>query len=200
MPLEVCPLLNVPENKVLVPYGKNGKRSQKVHMYLDLSKGQKITLNPNHNCQGAKQPVYLHIGSKEPHVYRGSVRQPGPGEGHVVRYSPKHGGWELQIEGVSMMLGGWWLQAALKGKLDTIPIINLDPVVLDQDGAEVGRSRFQKNVSKQESTRLRLKSESQESTSSKDSRLDPSSTAVSRSPSITRLNSCSRSSSSTASH
>ena len=196
-PLEVCPLLNVPENKVLVPYRKKGK---KVHMYLDLSKGQKITLNPNHNCHGAKQPVYLHIGSKEPHVYRGSVRQPGPGEGHVVRYSPKHGGWELQIEGVSMMLGGWWLQAALKGKLDTIPVVNLDPVVLNQDGAEVGRSRFQKNVSKQESTRLRLKSESQESTSSKDSRLDPSSTAVSRSPSITRLNSCSRSSSSTASH
>ena len=106
-------------------------------MYLDLSKGQKITLNPNHNCQGAKQPVYLHIGSKEPHVYRGSVRQPGPGEGHVVRYSPKHGGWKLQIEGVSIMLGGWWLQAALKGKLYTIPVVNLDPVVLDQDGAEV---------------------------------------------------------------
>ena len=29
--------------------------------------------------------------------YRGSVRQPGPGEGTVVRFSPKQGGWELQV-------------------------------------------------------------------------------------------------------
>ena len=28
---------------------------------------------------------------------RGSVRQPGPGEGTVVRFSPKQGGWEMQV-------------------------------------------------------------------------------------------------------
>ena len=186
MPLEVCPLLNTPEFKVLVPYSKNGKRSQKVNMYLDLSKGQKIKLNQDHNCQSAKQPVYMHIGSKKPHVYRGSVRQPGPGEGHVVRYSPKQGGWEIQIEGVSMLLGGWWLQAAVRGKLDSIPIVNSDPVILDQDGTAVGRSRFQANALKQESARLRLKSDSNESTKSQGSRLEPKSPTTTRSPSMTR--------------
>ena len=35
-------------------------------------------------------------------VYRGAVRQPGPGEGTVTRYSPKHGGWELQVGGAGV--------------------------------------------------------------------------------------------------
>ena len=75
-------------------------------------------------------------------VYRGAVRQPGPGEGTVTRYSPKHGGWELQVgwlecvpgltltvqvEGVSMLLGGWWLQAAARGRLPTLPVTNTLP-------------------------------------------------------------------------
>ena len=62
---------------------------------------------------------------------RGSVRQPGPGEGSVVRYSPKHGGWDLKIDGVMMLLGGWWVEAASRGMLDSIPVINMDPIFVE---------------------------------------------------------------------
>jgi len=113
--------------KALIPYDKNGKRSHTVKTYLDLSNNQKIRLSPNHNCQGAKQPGYLHIGATSPYRYRDSVRQPGPGHGHVVGYSQRQGGWQLQIEGASMLLGGWWLEAAARGALEYLPVINIDP-------------------------------------------------------------------------
>merc|ERR1712130_415159 len=119
---------NVTETHVMVPYDKYGKKSKtNMLMSLDLSKGQKIRLNPEHNCQKAMQPVYMHIGASTPQTYRGSVRQPGHGEGHVVRYSPKNGGWELKVDGVSMLLGGWWLETARRGQVESIPIINIDP-------------------------------------------------------------------------
>ena len=73
--MDIC---NVTETRVLVPFDKNGQKSKNnMLMWLDLSKGQKIRLNPNHNCQEAMQPVYMHIGASKPHTYRGSVRQPG---------------------------------------------------------------------------------------------------------------------------
>ena len=50
----------------------------------------------------------------------------------MVRFSPKNGGWELKVEGVSMLLGGWWLQAAQRGQL-----VNMDPVMVDKDSDEV---------------------------------------------------------------
>merc|ERR1719369_1379890 len=42
-----------PNNRVLVPYNANGRRSGKIRMFIDLSEGQKIRLNPDHNCQGS---------------------------------------------------------------------------------------------------------------------------------------------------
>ena len=129
-PLEVCPVVVPQEMRALVPYNRQGRRAARgPRMWLDLTKGQRIRLAPDHNCQGARQPVYLHIGASAPHVYRGSVRQPGPGEGTVVRYSPKQCGWELQVEGVSMLLGGWWLAAAARGDVPSLPVINLEPVM-----------------------------------------------------------------------
>ena len=114
-PLTSCPLVAPPgEHRALVPYSRQGRRvTTGPRMWLDLSKGARVRLSPDHNCQGARQPVYQHIGASAPHVYRwksnrrnitftaisnrGSVRQPGPGEGTVVRFSPKQGGWELQV-------------------------------------------------------------------------------------------------------
>ena len=91
----------IPDNKVLVPYDKHGQKTDIQLMWLDLSKvslkiiffslkyfsqGQKIRLHPNHNCQDSGQPLYSHIGASQPQLYRGQVRQPGPGQGTVVRY------------------------------------------------------------------------------------------------------------------
>ena len=79
-------------------------------------------------------------------MYRGQVRQPGPGEGSVVRYSPKNGGWELKVEGVSMLLGGWWLETAVRGEVDTIPVINTEPVFVNknqiQDTCSIKQENF----------------------------------------------------------
>ena len=53
-----------PAARALVPYDRHGRRTQSGDqmMWLDLSKGQKIKLNQNHNCQESRQPVYSHIG------------------------------------------------------------------------------------------------------------------------------------------
>ena len=135
--LDICPTPNITETRALVPYDRWGNKTDKVMMWLDLTKGQRIRLHQDHNCQASQQPVYMHIGASQPHTYRGSVRQPGAGEGQVVRFSPKNGGWELKVEGVSMLLGGWWLQAAQRGQLDSLPLANMDPVMVDKDSDEV---------------------------------------------------------------
>ena len=69
-------------------------------------------------------------------MYRGRVRQPGVGEGTVVRFSNKNAGWDLTVEGVAMLLGGWWLQAAQRGNLETIPVVNLCPEFEDKTVVE----------------------------------------------------------------
>lgn len=130
IPLKPCPNYSL-ETKILIPYDRNGKRSQTKKMYLDLSNNQKIKLNPNHNCQGSKQRAYLHIGSNKAVKHGDSVRQPGPGHGHVVRYSHSQCGWLLEVEGVSMLLGGWWLEAAARGQVESVPVINMEPQVVD---------------------------------------------------------------------
>eukprot|EP00092_Neocalanus_flemingeri_P036893 GFUD01040158.1.p1 GENE.GFUD01040158.1~~GFUD01040158.1.p1 ORF type:complete len:401 (-),score=89.89 GFUD01040158.1:44-1246(-) len=129
LPLVPIPKFS-PVTKALIPYDKNGKRSQTKKMYLDLSNNQKVKLNPDHNCQGAKQPGYLHIGSDKAITHRGIKRQPGPGHGRVVRYSHSQCGWLLEVEGVSMLLGGWWLDAAAKGEVEYVPVINMEPQVV----------------------------------------------------------------------
>ena len=152
-------------------------------MWLDFSKGQRVRLNPSHNCQvdiifcldpddldhdplvvrklgslctstsGPRslthtgEPITAQcrghvtcLGQSEHYMElictRGSVRQPGAGEGSVVRYSPKHGGWDIKIDGVMMLLGGWWLEAASRGQLASIPVINMDPIFVENNTRE----------------------------------------------------------------
>ena len=118
-----------PEDVGTVPYDKRGRRERSGGrlIVLDLRPGQEVRLNPAHNCQGARQPNFSHIGAER----RGGGRQPGPGRGRVVSFSHSKAAWELRIEGVTMTLGGWWLQAAVRGNLETIPVININPSYTD---------------------------------------------------------------------
>ena len=50
-------------------------------------------------------------------------------ERYVNRYDEARGGWYLNIGGVFTLLGGWWLEAAQRGNLDTLPVINMEPVM-----------------------------------------------------------------------
>ena len=118
------------ERAVPVPYDKDGIRlppgSKEPKMYLDFSDGAKIKLAPGHNIQGARQPCYMHIGAKMKTKYRGVMREPGDGTGRVARrelYS-----YVLLINYAQMHLGVWWLDAAKRGALEAIPVVNLYPV------------------------------------------------------------------------
>lgn len=118
--------------RVLVPYDRNGKRIDDKSkdgmplqkMWLDLSIGARVKLNPKHNCQGAQQPAFLHIGRKKT-KYRG--RLPSDGTGRVVQINKESMDMTLLIGGANMHLGVWWIDAAQHGLVDRIPIINQCP-------------------------------------------------------------------------
>jgi hypothetical protein len=123
-------------SRVLVPYDKFGMRLSanadpaRHWMWWDLTPGREVSLTAGHNIQGAKQPAYLHIG--RPDIAPGAVAMFGPqrgavaGPGHSVTVARCKASLciKLSIEGASMSLGLWWLNAALQGAVPKLPIIN----------------------------------------------------------------------------
>ena len=96
-------------------------------MWLDLSNGAEIRINPiSHNIQGARQPCYLHIGGKS-RKYKGEKRVAGPGHGKVLARNELSCAFELEVEGAKMKLGLWWLEAAMRGGVEYLPIVNINP-------------------------------------------------------------------------
>lgn len=118
---------------VVVPYDREGRRSETATMRLDLRDGQRVKICQGHNIQGAGQPHYLHIGADKPYTrpraYGGQTMKNGPGHGLVVKRLHNEGAYQLQIEGAWMELGVWWLDAATRGNLEQLPVVNIDPVM-----------------------------------------------------------------------
>ena len=48
----------------------------------------------------------------------------------MAKYSDKIVGIELMIEEQSMVLGQWWIEAAVRGGPKTLPVVNIDPEVI----------------------------------------------------------------------
>jgi hypothetical protein len=70
----------------------------------------------------------MHIGATRAVRARdGVLRQPAPGHGCVVRRCDATGSFDLQIEGVQMRLGIWWLDSAMRGGAAQLPLVNLSP-------------------------------------------------------------------------
>ena len=118
----------------LVPYDAHGQLlpegSAQPRMWLDLRPGAKIKLCKHHNCQGARQPNSIHIGSKRGQKFNGkAIANAGqcPGLGAVVRWEDATASVKLTIEGTSMRLGVWWLEAAARGGPALLPIVNQQP-------------------------------------------------------------------------
>ncbi|CAK9020253.1 NAD-dependent protein deacetylase Sirt7 (Regulatory protein SIR2 homolog 7) (SIR2-like protein 7) [Durusdinium trenchii] len=113
-------------SRALVPYDAEGRRlpPRAKRMWLDLSRGQEVRLTPGHNIQGAKQPQYMHIGAAKPITVKGETRKPGVGLGRVVNRCDKTCSFVLQIEGVQMRLGIWWLESAMRGGVPVLPLVN----------------------------------------------------------------------------
>lgn len=105
-------------SRVLVPYDAEGRKVPEGgrRMWLDLSDNQKIRITPGHNIQGAKQPQFMHIG-----------KSASPGNGTVISRDEHTCSFQLVIEGASMRLGLWWLDSAVRGALDVLPIVNVNP-------------------------------------------------------------------------
>jgi len=105
-------------SRVLVPYDSEGRLipTGSKKMWLDLRDRQKIRITPGHNIQGAKQPQFMHIGKSK------------PGFGSVLQRDESTSSFSLSIEGANMRLGLWWLDAAMRGAVDVLPIVNERPV------------------------------------------------------------------------
>eukprot|EP00929_Paragymnodinium_shiwhaense_P022692 TRINITY_DN14426_c0_g1_i12.p1 TRINITY_DN14426_c0_g1~~TRINITY_DN14426_c0_g1_i12.p1 ORF type:complete len:724 (+),score=112.19 TRINITY_DN14426_c0_g1_i12:75-2174(+) len=118
-------------SRALVPYDANGRRlpaGSKRRMWLDLRAGQLVKITAGHNIQGAGQPQYMHIGGKKAVKSKdGTVHEPGPGLGTVKKRDDETSSFMLEIEGVQMRLGIWWLETAQRGGVDVLPIVNQAP-------------------------------------------------------------------------
>jgi hypothetical protein len=115
-------------SRVLCPYDKDGVRSAGAPMmWWDLHEGANIKITKGHNIQGAKQPVFMHIGAKTPFIRDGVKVLPAKGHGIVLKREEESCSLLLVIEGANMRLGLWWLQAAQRGTLTRLPIVNIKP-------------------------------------------------------------------------
>jgi NAD-dependent SIR2 family protein deacetylase len=131
------------ESRVLVPYDRDGRRipDGTTKMWLDLSDGAKVRITPGHNIQGAKQPQYMHIGASKLFTHNGKTVAPGPGLGRVQSRDDESSCFMVNIEGAAMRLGLWWLDAALRGAVEVLPLVNQNPVFEASDGLAERKTR-----------------------------------------------------------
>ena len=93
--------------------------------------GQEIKLHVGHNCQGSGQDTLCHISQGEiVKDGRRIVKTMRPGIGRVICYSPTQRGYELEVEGVKMLLGYWWLEDCARAGPDYCPIVNCKPSII----------------------------------------------------------------------
>lgn len=104
------------ELRVKVPYDKNGKRSSEVQTWWDLSPGSKLTVSKHNNIEGAQQPSYLHI---TPTVVGEALRLNDRTRYISIRFGDGS---------TTMQLGVWWIDAALRGGVDYLPVVNVGAV------------------------------------------------------------------------
>ena len=101
----------------------------------------------------------MHICSKKPRKYKGITRQPGDGTGLVMRR--EHYSYLLSINDAQMHLGLWWLEAAEKGLLEALPVVNLKPVFENQE------TKCNVNKKKKSTAGKKTKSKAEKKTNSK---------------------------------
>jgi NAD-dependent SIR2 family protein deacetylase len=101
---------------VRVPYDRHGKRSDKVQTWWDLRPGATLKVSQYNNIEGAQQPAYLGItpelkGEALPVNNRTCCLS--------IRFPDRRS---------TMQLGIWWIDAALRGGVEYLPVVNTDAV------------------------------------------------------------------------
>jgi len=72
--------------------------------------------------------MYKHIGApKATKNTNGVVVQPGKGRGTALGHDPSTSSIRLSIDGTNMRLGAWWLEAAIRGGPELLPVVNFTP-------------------------------------------------------------------------
>eukprot|EP00567_Pseudictyota_dubia_P003396 CAMPEP_0197435470 /NCGR_PEP_ID=MMETSP1175-20131217/3051_1 /TAXON_ID=1003142 /ORGANISM="Triceratium dubium, Strain CCMP147" /LENGTH=640 /DNA_ID=CAMNT_0042964515 /DNA_START=1078 /DNA_END=3000 /DNA_ORIENTATION=+ len=114
--------------RALVPYNDMGElipEEQKTcsgrlqrKMWLDLQPGEAICITDGHNLYGSDQDEYKLINRS---------KNAGQPKGVVVGWDDETCSIHLQIQGVHMEMGQWWLEAAIRGGPIKLPIVNLYP-------------------------------------------------------------------------
>lgn len=99
-----------------VPYDSNGKRSDRVQTCWDLTPGAKLRVSQHNNIEGAQQPAYLGITPE-------LVGQALPVDSRRCCISVKFADCRS-----TMQLGIWWIDAALRGGVEYLPVVNVDAV------------------------------------------------------------------------
>ena len=117
------------QHRAWVTYDAEGERTEpEGGMWLDLSPGQEVRLNPHHNCQGSGQDSLAHIGGGETVREGGRLVKRCRGVGRVLRYCPTQRAWEMEVEGVKMLLGYWWLETCTSPTgPPRLPVVNCKP-------------------------------------------------------------------------
>lgn len=99
-------------SRVLVPYDKEGLRSDTVKTWWDLSPGAKVKIGKFHNIEGSHQPSFQHITSD-------SV-------GTVTGRDDRTCTITVEFGGKTVKLGVWWLSTALRGGVSWLPLVNVN--------------------------------------------------------------------------
>lgn len=122
LPLSSSMATTPKQDCVLVPYDENGNQSESVKMWWDLRPGASVKLVDGHNVVGARQPAHHCIGK---------------GVGKVTCWRDSTMGIYMVLDGITMCLGQWWIDAAVRGGPKTLPVVNVEPKVIANDQMDV---------------------------------------------------------------
>lgn len=103
-----------------VPYDRHGKRSEKVETWWDLSPGSKLAISPHNNIKDSQQPAYHAI---TPEIVGTALPLNESTCSIGIKYDNSAG-----KHLATMQLGVWWIDAAIRGGVEHLPVVNVDVV------------------------------------------------------------------------
>ncbi|CAE7413447.1 Sirt6 [Symbiodinium sp. CCMP2456] len=103
------PVLSQRRQEAIIPYGRDGRKSTTAQLHLDLRVGSKLRVVDQPDWDQAKYGELCQVMEAPEELAK---------QGHVQLLFPGDG----LKKSVTRFLGGWWIEAAIKGELDKIPV------------------------------------------------------------------------------
>ncbi|CAE7304548.1 Sirt6 [Symbiodinium sp. KB8] len=105
-----APVLSQRRQEAIIPYGRDGRKSTTAQLHLDLRVGSKLRVVDQPDWDQAKYGELCQVMEAPEELAK---------QGHVQLLFPGDG----LKKSVTRFLGGWWIEAAIKGELDKIPVV-----------------------------------------------------------------------------